>query len=251
MRIAVVGATGTAGSRTVTRLKRRGIRPVEVTRSHGADLITGTGLAEALHGVDVVIDTSNPAPPDDTLSLLATLTSAARNLVDACCKQRVRRVVLLSISGIENPALDGFAYYVAKRAQEQILKTSPLASTILRSAQWHEFATNPAAVTFAKQEVSVQDWLIQPVAADTVADVLVDLALDSAAVDMAVAGPEVVRLPDLTARLLRHHGDPRSVRAVPPTVPALGGGALLAPADAAILGPDVATWLGDSTAPGG
>ena len=240
----MVGATGTAGSRVVAWLRNRNVHVVEVARSRGADLVTGEGLVDALDGVTVVVDASNPRPPADGLSLHEAVTAAARNLVGACAAQGVARLVLLSIAGIDDPALDGFPYYVAKRAQEEIVGSSPLRGTVLRTTQWHEFATNPSAVTRTAEEVLVQDWLIQPVAVDAVAEVLAGLALSgSAKPARTVAGPEVVRLPDLTRRLLEHRGDPRRVRPVPPVVAALGEGALLAPADATILGPTVDGWL--------
>ncbi len=50
--IAVIGATGTAGSRTAVRLKDRGVDLVEISRSRGVDLIGGQGVFEALEGVD-------------------------------------------------------------------------------------------------------------------------------------------------------------------------------------------------------
>jgi putative NADH-flavin reductase len=46
--IAVIGATGTAGSRVVARLKARGVAVVEISRAHGVDLISGQGLSRAL-----------------------------------------------------------------------------------------------------------------------------------------------------------------------------------------------------------
>ena len=244
MRIAVIGATGTAGSRTVARLSDRDVDVVEVSRSHGADLVTGEGLTDALREVDVVVDASNPSPPDDTMSLHEALTTATANLVRACSSQGVARLVFLSISGIEKPLFDAVPYYVGKRGQEEALRTSPLRTTVLKTTQWHEFATNPAAVTFDDDEVVVQDWLIQPVAVGTVADVLVELAVSGAPESVrTIAGPEVIRLPELTSRLLTHLGDPRPVRSVAPAVPALAEGALLAPANATVLGPTVDGWL--------
>jgi uncharacterized protein YbjT (DUF2867 family) len=244
VRIAVVGATGTAGSRVLARLRDRNVDVVEVARSRGADLVTGEGLSAALDGVTAVVDASNPRPHADGMSLREAVARAADNLVGACAAREVSHLVLLSISGIDDPALDGFPYYVAKREQEQIVRSSPLRTTVLRTTQWHEFATNPSAVTCTAEDVLVQDWLIQPVAVDAVAEVLAGLALEgSAEPTRIIAGPEVVRLPDLTRRLLERRADPRRVRAVPPVVAALGEGALLAPADATVLGPTVDGWL--------
>jgi hypothetical protein len=54
---------------------------------------------------------------------------------------------------------------------------------------WHEFATNPSAVTFGDDDVRVEDWLIQPVAADVVAELVAGHALDpSASARVELAG---------------------------------------------------------------
>lgn len=245
MKIAVIGATGTAGTRTVAKLKDQDISTVEISRSNGVDLITGDGLHEALKGVDVAIDTSNAFPRDDSIGLYEALTSATRNVVEASCSQRVEHLVFLSISGIENPVFENFSYYLAKRAQEELIANSSVPSTIVKSTQWFEFATNPAAVTFYDDEVRVADWLIQPVAVDTVAGVMVEEALSQicTSTTKTIAGPEVIRLPDLTTKLLKRLGDPRPVRVTPPSLPALSEGVLLAPNHATILGPNLNTWL--------
>ena len=47
-------------------MKGRDVAVVELARAHGVDLISGCGLAEALEGVDIVIDVSNPTPTDTT-----------------------------------------------------------------------------------------------------------------------------------------------------------------------------------------
>jgi uncharacterized protein YbjT (DUF2867 family) len=243
MRIAVLGATGTAGTRTVSLLAKEGISPVAVSRSTGVDLITGEGLSEALRGVDVVIDVSNPFPQDDTVGLHEALTSATRNVVKNCAAQGVGHLVFLSIAGVEDAVFDNFPYYAAKRAQEGIVEDSPLRSTIVKSTQWHEFATNPAAVTFLDDEVLVEDWLIQPVAADTVAEVLVETALNPpGAAVITITGPEQIRLPELTSRMLARSGDSRNVRVAAPPLDALSKGVLLAPAHATALGPNISTW---------
>jgi nucleoside-diphosphate-sugar epimerase len=219
-----------------------------MTRAHGVDVTTGEGLSQALQGVDVAIDVSNPMPADDECDFTETLTTATRNVVGACASQGVGRLVLLTIAGIEHPSFDGLPYYVAKRAAEEVVLNGPVPATVVKSTHFHEFATNPAAVTSTANEVLVQDWLIQPVAADTVADVLVEAALAQTRGPRTITGPHAVRLPTLTSKLLAMQGDSRRVRAVPPAVTALAVGALLAPDHAIALGPDVDTWL-DGLAP--
>jgi uncharacterized protein YbjT (DUF2867 family) len=245
-RVAVIGATGTAGARTVGALRERGAEVVEVSRSHGVDLFTGKGLAEALDGVDAVVDAANAFPPPGSeLSVEEALALATRNLLDAASAAGVRRLVLLSILGIEQPAFDDFAYYRAKRAQEELVAAHLLPSTTVKTSQWFEFATNPAAVEFREDEVVVQDWLIQPIAAASVAAVLAETALADAppAGPLLLTGPDRVRLPELTGRLMARQGDHRPVRTVPPALPALAEGILLAPPGARIVAPDTESWL--------
>jgi hypothetical protein len=134
-------------------------------------------------------------------------------------------------------------YYVAKRAAEDVVRNGPVPATIVKSTHFLEFATNPAAVTLNDHEVLVQDWLIQPIAADTVADVLVQAALAQTRSPRTITGPHAIRLPALTSKLLAVQGDRRRVRAVQPALTALAVGALLAPDHAIALGPDIDTWL--------
>ena len=241
--IAVIGATGTAGSRVVARLKARDVAVVEISRAHGVDLLAGEGLAQALEGADVVIDVSNPVPADGWSNITQTLATASRNIVGACAAQEVPRLVVSTIAGIDDPVFDGFPYYEAKRASKEILLDGPVPTTIVKSTQWYEFATDPAAVSCNDGEVLVEDWLIQPIAADTVADVLVEAALGQTRTPRTITGPHAIRLPELTSKLLSRQGDERRVRAVQPAVAALGTGALLASDHAVVVGPDVDTWL--------
>ena len=158
--------------------------------------------------------------------------------------------MVLTNAGIEDPTLDGSPYYAAKRAAKEIVLAGPVPTTIVTSTQWHEFATNPAAVSWNDDEVVTEDWLIQPIAADTVADVLVEAALGQTRTPRTITGPQDIRLPELTSKLLASQGDGRRVRTVQPALTALAGGALLAPKHAMVLGPDVDTWL-NTVAPDG
>ncbi len=241
--IAVIGSTGTAGSRVVARLKARDVAVVEISRAHGVDLLTGQGLSRALCGVDVAIDVSNPVPADGRSTVTQALATASRNIVGACAGQEVQRLVASTIAGIEDPVFDGIPYYEGKRAAKEILLDGPVRTTIVKSTHFCEFATSPAAVTHDGDEVMVQDWLIQPIAADTVADVLVEAALGQTHTPRTITGPHAIRLPELTSKLLARQGDGRRVRTVQPAVAALAAGALLPSDHAVVVGPDVEIWL--------
>lgn len=243
MRVAVIGATGTAGSRIVERLAGEGVEVVGVSRSLGADVVTGRGLTEALTGVDLAIDASKVAPGNQPASLHEVVLGAARHVVEACLDRGVGRLLLLSITNIHKPAFDTFPFYVSKRAVERLLHDSPLDTSIVRSTQWFEFADTATAVMYADDHVDVADWYMQPVAVDAVADVLVREALSPTSPDVAVAGPGPVHLPDVVAGLLTVRGDGRPVRTVPPVLPGFADGSLLAPEGAEIVGPDLTTWL--------
>lgn len=242
MSIAVVGATGTAGALTAAHADRAGQEPVALSRATGVDLHNGRGLAEALSGSTVAIDTSNPFPADPGADLVDALAGATGNLVQACLNAGVEHLVFLSICNIDAPVFDEFPYYRAKRAQERVVVESELPSTIVRSTQWYEFVTNPAAVTFHEDRVDVEDWLIQPVAADTVARVLLEASIERPETRQ-VAGPEQIRLPELTAAYLKAKSDTRPVDSVPPGLARLGEGVLLAPDQADRSGPNTREWL--------
>ena len=63
-RIAVAGATGRVGRHVVDVLEERGHDVVPISRSLGVDVVTGEGLAEALAGVETVIDAATGASPE-------------------------------------------------------------------------------------------------------------------------------------------------------------------------------------------
>jgi uncharacterized protein YbjT (DUF2867 family) len=256
--IAVIGATGTAGSRVTTRLQARGLAVVQISRAQGVDIVTGQGLSEALEGVDVVIDVSNPKPTDGVMDFEDCLAAAGHNLVGACVSAGVQRLVVSTVAGIDDPLFDEFPYFVAKRAAQDVVLEGSVPATIVKSTAWYESAINPAAVDFGGGEVVAQDWLLQPIAADTVADVLVEAALGQTRTPRTITGPETIRLPELVSRLLTARGDHRRVRVAEPALAAFSRGALLGPEQAIVLGPDVETWLdtvisnghGDATAVG-
>ncbi|MGW9825884.1 uncharacterized protein YbjT (DUF2867 family) [Brevibacterium pityocampae] len=242
MKVAIIGATGTAGRAIAATAQRAGHEVRGLSRSTGVDLHTGAGLGEAVRGADTVIDASNAFPADPGADLVATFADSTRRLAEACEETDVQRLVHLSICNIEQPVFDGFDYYVAKRAQEEVLQSTPLPYTIIRSAQWMEFALNPSAVTMTETEVRVEDWLIQPIAVTEVAEVLVR-AVTTDPRDRQVAGPVTIRLPELTRELLAATGDPRRVVTVDASMTALSQGVLLAPSGAELLGPTPEEWV--------
>jgi len=136
MKIAIAGGTGVAGSATVKAVRDDGHEAVVLSRSRGIDLISGKGLAAALAGVDVVIDTANVTTMDAAVAT-EFFTTATANLINAGADAGVGHIVLLSIVGIDRMPHD---YYAGKIAQEKVLETSSVPWTIQRATQFHEFA---------------------------------------------------------------------------------------------------------------
>src|SRR5699024_8552399 len=147
----------------------------------------------------------------------------------------LKHIVYLSIINIDKPEVAKFDYYRAKALQEEVLAEGGLPCSIVRSAQWMEFALNPAAVEERVDEVLVADWYIQPIAVDDVAKVLVEVATGAPGT-RTIAGPEPIRLPDLARLLLDTRGDSREVKATRPPMAPLSDGSSLAPGDAELLG---------------
>src|SRR6266508_986320 len=89
-KIAVAGATGRVGRHVVDVLEARGHDAVAMARSRGVDVVTGDGLAEALTGVECVIDAATWPSPDQEAAT-AFFTAAARNLHEAGVRAGAQR----------------------------------------------------------------------------------------------------------------------------------------------------------------
>jgi uncharacterized protein YbjT (DUF2867 family) len=211
MRIAVIGGTGAAGRHVVSALKRTGHEPVVVSRSHGADVLTGKGLDDALRGVETVVDATNLQAPDveATRELFAAST---RHLLAAEERAKVRHHVLLSIVGLERIA--GNAHYAGKKVQEELVAAGRIPWTIQRATQFHEFAGMVVDWTRSGGSATVPPLLVQPVAAADVGAVLAEIAAGpprARATDLA--GPQAEDLVDMARRTLAARGE--SIRLIP------------------------------------
>lgn len=244
MRIAVAGATGNIGARTVAALERRGHDAVRISRSLGVDLLTGEGLDAALSGVDAVIDavSSPPIGPDETREYFATATT---NLLEAERRAGVGHHVLLSIVGIHR--IDGgTAHYVGKREQEGRVEDGPVPWTIVPATQFHDFAAMAASWTETDGVSTIAPLLVQPIAPDDIAGVLAEVATEPPQgryVD--VAGPETQDLVDMARRT--HTALGRTVKLVPtwsgPLGEEMAGNVLLPAANARIEATTFDEWL--------
>jgi uncharacterized protein YbjT (DUF2867 family) len=247
-KIAVAGATGRVGRHVVDVLEAEGHDLVAMSRSSGVDVITGDGLAEALAGVECVIDVATGASPDQQAAT-EFFTTAARNLHEAGERAGVRRIVVVSIIGIDRFSA---GYNAAKLAHERAMLSGPIPVRILRAAQFHEFVEQ--LVDWGRQgEVSyVPKMRTQLVAARTVADALAELATapeaeSNGASIREIAGPREESLVEMATLLAARRGDPVRIEgASDPADPDAGlyeTGALLPGPDATLAGPTFEEWL--------
>jgi uncharacterized protein YbjT (DUF2867 family) len=137
-KIAVAGATGRVGRHVTDVLKERGHDVVAISRSGGVDVVTGEGLAQALAGVECVIDVATGPSPEQQAAT-EFFTAAARNLHEFGRRAGVRQIIVVSIIGCDR-FTGGYygGYYVAKVAHERAMLAGPIPVRILRAAQFHE-----------------------------------------------------------------------------------------------------------------
>ena len=230
MIIAIAGGTGTVGRHTVTAASAAGHHPLVLSRATGVDLITETGLAGWLDGVDAVIDVAatSSVSSRQAVRFFGTVTS---NLLAAERAAGVPRHVALSIIGA---AKANCGYYAGKALQEQQVMNSGTGWSVLRTTQFHEFAAQTVSRATVAGIQIVPAMRCQPIAASEVAAELIRIAEGAPhGFEPDLAGPREEDMPSLVRRYRNATGNRRRVMRV--TLPgAIGrvmrdGGLLPAP----------------------
>lgn len=233
MRLAIAGATGTVGRHVVAAAQARDHDVRSLTRRDGHDLEVGTGLADALAGVDAVIDVASVATTSTRRSR-AFFEAVTGNLLHAEREAGVGHHVALSIVGIDG--VDA-AYYAGKLAQERLVEHGDVPYTLLRATQFHEFAQQVLAQLSFGRIAVIPVGRFRPVAAREVGARLVELAEAGPSGRAAdLSGPRDERLADMVRRMLAADGARR--RVVEVRLPGAFGRAL---ASGAMRGDDDAT----------
>jgi uncharacterized protein YbjT (DUF2867 family) len=245
-RIAVAGATGRVGRHVVDVLSERGHDVVAISRSNGVDVITGDGLATALEGAEVIIDVATGPSPEQGAAT-EFFTTAARNLQEAGEKTGVRKLVVVSIIGTDR-SVGG--YGAAKLAHERAALAGPIPARILRAAQFHEFVEVLMGWGRQGDVVYLPKMRTQIVAARTVAEALVNMALSQepeGAQPAEIVGPREEYLPDLAQLVAAKRGEAVKIEAVSnpadPDDALNSNGGLLPSPHATLAGPTFAEWL--------
>lgn len=243
MRIAVAGATGNVGARTVVALQQSGHDVVRISRSLGVDLSTGAGLDDALTGVEAVVDATN-APSVDRAGAVEYFGDTTRNLLAAEQRAGVRHHVLLSIVGIYR--VEDNAHYAGKREQERLVAEGPVPWTIVPATQFHDFAAMLVNWTEQDGVATIPPLLVQPIAPQDVADILAEIAAGEPRGRYAdIAGPDRQGLIDMARRTNEARG--RTVKLVPswagPFGTQMAGNVLLPDENARIAPTTFDEWL--------
>ena len=244
MKIAVTGATGRLGTPLVEILESQGHEVVPIARSKGVDVITGEGLAKALEGVDAIVDAATGPSPDEQ-EATDFFTTSTRNLQEVGAKAGVKRVVLVSIVGIDKFSS---GYNAAKIAQEKAALDGPIPTRILRATQFHEFVGQLLDWGRQGDVAYVAAAQMQVIAARAVAEELAALVTDSEPTGptLEIAGPRAERLADLARLLVAHRGETLEIVETNEFFPEgdlYDSGAVLPGPDAKLAGPTYEEWL--------
>jgi uncharacterized protein YbjT (DUF2867 family) len=244
MKIVVIGGTGLIGSKLVKLLRERGQEVLAASPDSGVNTLTGEGLSAALAGAQVVVDVSN-SPSFEDAAVLKFFQTSTGNLLAAEAAAGVRHHVALSVVGADRLPQSG--YLRAKVAQENLIKASGNAYSILRSTQFFEFIPQIAEAGAAGDSVRLSTGLMQLVAVDDVAATVAELATGAPVGGrVELGGPEALGIDAWARRLFAATGDERTVVSDPHARyfgTELRGGELT-PGDGARIGAtDFDTWF--------
>ncbi|MEW2079190.1 NAD(P)H-binding protein [Streptomyces sp. NPDC013433] len=208
MRVVVAGATGLIGSRTLARLRDHGVEVVPVSRAEGVDVSTGEGVDQALRTAEVVVDVTDAPSREQTVST-EFFTTSTSNLLKAAATAGIEHYVALSVVGADRV---NSGWFRAKAAQEDLVRHTTVPFSVVRATPFHE-SVEAAAMAGARPDgVHVPPLLLRPVSADDVAATVAHVAVGLPQFGVVeAAGPEELRLDDVTAELLSALGRPGPV----------------------------------------
>jgi uncharacterized protein YbjT (DUF2867 family) len=226
--VLVTGGTGNLGRVLVPRLLTKGYgvrvlsrreRPAVPAgaRAVRGDLGTGEGIEDALTGADVIVHCASGTGTARGLmyrSARKTDVEATRRLLDIGAAKGSPHVVYISIVGVDKIPL---GYYRAKHETEQVISSSGLPFTILRTTQWHtlawEFCERLVRLPIVGVPAGLKLQLLDP---GEVADRMVSLVEGVPAGAVAdMGGPAVLDIRVVARSYLRATGKRRPVFSLP------------------------------------
>ena len=249
MRITVLGGSGLIGSKVSDQLESRGHSVVRASRSAGVDAQRGTGLESALAGADVVVDALN-TPSMSRGKATDFFTAAARNVAAAAHAAGVRRIVCLSIHGVEDPAVArGFGYYAAKAEQLAAYEAGSVPVTSVMCTQWFELVEVLAGRASLGPVTVLPTMTLAPLAVDDAARAVANVAEDpDAGPRVTVRGAEQCTALDVARAIVAERGElaghrPRILRQVPYLGRAIANGGLVPEVADVVVPGGVEDWL--------
>lgn len=187
MKIVIIGGTGLIGSNVTNKLRQLGQTVIAGSPSTGINALTGEGLSDALESADVVVDLSN-SPSFEDGPAIQFFQTVGRNILSAEIKAGVKHHLILSIVGTHR--MEGMGYMRAKKIQEDLVQSSGIPYTIVRSTQFQEFVPTIATGGTQDNEVHVSKIDFQPIAAEEVALFIARFAISEPAnAIVEIAGP--------------------------------------------------------------
>ncbi len=209
MKIVVIGGTGLVGSQVVSKLGEHGHEAIAASPNTGVNTLTGEGLSEVLQGADVVVDVSN-SPSFEDAAVLEFFRTSTGNLLAAEKAAGVGHHVALSVVGTDRMSDKG--YFLAKAAQEKLIRESRVPYSIVHATQFFEFIKSIAALATDGDTVRLPPVLFQPLASEDVAKAVGRTAVGAPINGIVeVGGPDRFRMDELVRRALQAAGDPRQV----------------------------------------
>lgn len=250
MKIAVVGGTGSLGKPVVAALVARGDEVLVLTRNapkrlpDGAshrqiDLTEDEGLAEALDGVEAVVNAANTKSQRNAAPVMVEGT---KRLLRAGAAAGARHYVGISILGCDRVPIP---YYKVKIAEEEAIADGEMPWSLLRATQFHDLIGWAFEGAGRLRLVPTGSVRLQPIDVSVVADRLAEIAHAEPAGRLPdMAGPRVETLSELASAWRRagHRGLPLRIPAVGRIGRPLREGALCDP-DAAAGGRTFEEWL--------
>jgi len=150
------------------------------------------------------------SPSFEKAQVVEFFQTSTRNLLTHEARAGVTHHVALSVVGSER--LTQIGYFHGKLAQEKLIREGSVPYSIVRATQFFEFLEGIAKVGTVGDEVRLGHQLIQPMAADDVADQLARVAVEAPLKrSIDVAGPARFRLDEFVRQGLSARKDPRRV----------------------------------------
>ena len=166
---AVVIGAGRLGTAVRRALEQRSVTVRALSRSTGFDVRAPRDLPELGEVVTIIeatdIFTQNREAASDFFVRSTRAVNAAARKIGA-------RHILMSIVNREKPELQGNGYYAGKAEQERVARQEHENLTIVRSTLWFEFARQNLHRMRLGAVAVVPAMTVQPVALDTVAEVI-------------------------------------------------------------------------------